>query len=111
MGCHEIQQIGWQWAGRISPRLAGSPGWQHRVADTSDDGTQPSGRFPRSLRGCADPELLRPVLELSATYLGAAFEEADRQYGSFGRFLGYGLEVSEAMLAVTTLKSGSLTME
>ena len=47
----------------------------------------------------ADPELLRPVLELSATYLGAAFEEADRQYGSFGRFLGYGLEVSEAMLA------------
>jgi protein-tyrosine phosphatase len=47
----------------------------------------------------ADPELLRPVLELSATYLGAAFEEADRQFGSFGRFLGYGLEVSEAMLA------------
>ena len=47
----------------------------------------------------ADPELLRPILELSATYLGAAFEEADRQYGSFGRFLGYGLEVSEAMLA------------
>jgi protein-tyrosine phosphatase len=46
----------------------------------------------------ADPELLRPVLELSATYLGAAFEEADRQYGSFGRFLAYGLEVSEAML-------------
>ena len=46
-----------------------------------------------------DPELVRPVLELSATYLGAAFEEADRQYGSFGRFLGYGLEVSEVMLA------------
>src|SRR6266566_6521073 len=46
----------------------------------------------------ADPELLRPVLELSATYLGAAFEEADRQYGSFGRFLAYGLEVSEVML-------------
>lgn len=46
----------------------------------------------------ADPELVRPVLELSATYLGAAFEEADRQYGSFGRFLAYGLEVSEAML-------------
>src|SRR2546430_285583 len=46
----------------------------------------------------ADPELLRPVLELSPTYLGAAFEEADRQYGSFGRFLAYGLEVSEAML-------------
>ena len=47
----------------------------------------------------ADPELLRPVLEQSATYLGAAFEEADRRYGSFGRFLAYGLEVSEAMLA------------
>ena len=46
----------------------------------------------------ADPELLRPILEQSATYLGAAFEEADRSYGSFGRFLAYGLEVSEAML-------------
>jgi hypothetical protein len=47
----------------------------------------------------ADPELLRPILEQSPTYLGAAFEEADRCYGSFGRFLAYGLEVSEAMLA------------
>ena len=47
----------------------------------------------------ADPELLRPILEQSATYLGAAFEEADRSYGSFGRFLTYGLEVNEAMLA------------
>jgi protein-tyrosine phosphatase len=47
----------------------------------------------------ADPELLRPILEQSATYLGAAFEEADRRYGSFGRFLTYGLEVNEAMLA------------
>jgi len=46
----------------------------------------------------ADPELLRPILEQSATYLGAAFEEADRRYGSFGRFLTYGLEVNEAML-------------
>ena len=35
----------------------------------------------------ADPALLRPILEQSATYLGAAFEEADRRYGSFGRFL------------------------
>ena len=32
----------------------------------------------------ADAELLRPILEQSATYLGAAFEEADRRYGSFG---------------------------
>ena len=47
----------------------------------------------------ADPELLRPILEQSATYLGAAFEEADRSYGSFGRFLTLGLEVSEARLA------------
>ena len=46
----------------------------------------------------ADPELLRPILDQSATYLGAAFEEADRRYGSFGRFLTHGLEVSEAML-------------
>ena len=46
----------------------------------------------------ADPELIRPILELSATYLGAAFEEADRRYGSFGRYLAYGLEVSEVML-------------
>jgi protein-tyrosine phosphatase len=47
----------------------------------------------------ADLELIRPFLEQSATYLGAAFEEADRQYGSFGRFLAYGLEVSETMMA------------
>jgi protein-tyrosine phosphatase len=46
----------------------------------------------------ADPELLRPILEQSPTYLGAAFEEADRRYGSFGRFLTCGLQVSEAML-------------
>jgi protein-tyrosine phosphatase len=47
----------------------------------------------------ADLELLRPVLDQSPTYLGAAFEQADRQYGSFGRFLTHGLGVSEAMLA------------
>jgi protein-tyrosine phosphatase len=46
----------------------------------------------------ADPALLRPILEQSATCLGAAFEEADRRYGSFGRFLAHGLDVSEAML-------------
>src|SRR5580704_14914780 len=45
----------------------------------------------------ADPELLRPILEQSATYLGAAFEEADRRYSSFGRFVTRGLEVSDAM--------------
>ena len=46
----------------------------------------------------ADPELLRPVMEQSATYLGAAFEEAERGYGSFGRFVTRGLEVGDAML-------------
>src|SRR5580658_1487938 len=46
-----------------------------------------------------DAELLRPVLEQSATYLGAAFEEVDRRYGSFGRFLTAGLQVGESMLS------------
>jgi protein-tyrosine phosphatase len=45
-----------------------------------------------------DPELLRPIMEQSATYLSAAFEEVDRRYGSFGAFLTHGLDVSEAML-------------
>jgi protein-tyrosine phosphatase len=47
----------------------------------------------------ADPELLRPILEQSATYLGAAFEEADRRYSSFEEFLTRGLEVTSALLA------------
>jgi protein-tyrosine phosphatase len=46
----------------------------------------------------ADPELLRPIMEQHAAYLGAAFEEADRRYGSFGAFLAHGLEASGAML-------------
>ena len=46
----------------------------------------------------ADPELLRPIMELSATYLSTAFEEAERRYSSFGRFVTYALEVSEAMV-------------
>jgi len=46
----------------------------------------------------ADPELLRPIMEQSATYLGAAFEEAERRYSSFGRFVTYGLETGGAML-------------
>jgi len=46
----------------------------------------------------ADPELLRPIMEQSATYLGAAFEEAERRYSSFGRFVTHGLEISDAML-------------
>jgi len=46
-----------------------------------------------------DPELLRPILELSPTYLGAAFEEADRRYSSFEEFLTVGLGVSDALIA------------
>ena len=46
----------------------------------------------------ADPELLRPIMEESPTYLGAAFEEAERSYGSFGQFVTHGLEISDAML-------------
>jgi protein-tyrosine phosphatase len=46
----------------------------------------------------ADPELLRPIMEQSATYLGAAFEETERRYASFGRFVTLGLEISDAML-------------
>jgi protein-tyrosine phosphatase len=46
-----------------------------------------------------DPELLRPILEQSATYLSAAFQEADRRFGSFDRFLADGLEVGAAMLS------------
>jgi protein-tyrosine phosphatase len=46
----------------------------------------------------ADPELLRPIMEQSATYLGAAFEEAERRYSSFGRFVTHGLAVGDEML-------------
>ncbi len=46
-----------------------------------------------------DPELLQPILEQSATYLEAAFEEADRSYSSFDRFLTRGLGLSDALLA------------
>jgi protein-tyrosine phosphatase len=57
-------------------------------------------RFDLVKTGIArDPELLRPLLEQSATYLGAAFEEADRRYGSFGRFLAHGLDVGQSLLA------------
>jgi protein-tyrosine phosphatase len=46
-----------------------------------------------------DPELLRPILEQSPTYLEAAFEQADRSFGSFGEFLSRGLDVSDTALA------------
>jgi protein-tyrosine phosphatase len=46
-----------------------------------------------------DPGLLRPILEQSPTYLEAAFEQADRSFGSFGEFLSRGLDVSDTALA------------
>jgi protein-tyrosine phosphatase len=46
----------------------------------------------------ADPELLRPIMEQSATYLSTAFEETERRYSSFDRFVTYGLDVSDAMV-------------
>jgi protein-tyrosine phosphatase len=54
----------------------------------------------------ADQELIRPVLEQSPTYLGAAFDEAERWYGSFGAFLTHGLETSES--ALDELRKGML---
>ncbi|MQY06641.1 tyrosine-protein phosphatase [Actinomadura macrotermitis] len=46
-----------------------------------------------------DPELLRPLLEQRPAYLEAAFEEADRRYGSFDAFLRDGLGLDDAVLA------------
>ena len=46
----------------------------------------------------ADPDLLLPVLEQSPTYLAAAFEEAERRYGSFGAFVTHGLQVGKSAL-------------
>ncbi|MEU5877766.1 tyrosine-protein phosphatase [Spirillospora sp. NPDC047279] len=45
-----------------------------------------------------DPELLRPLLEQRPAYLEAAFDEADRRYGSFDRFLADGLDLDPAAL-------------
>jgi protein-tyrosine phosphatase len=46
-----------------------------------------------------DPELIRPILEQSPTYLAAAFEEADRRYGSFSAFVTHGLQVGRSALS------------
>jgi protein-tyrosine phosphatase len=55
----------------------------------------------------ADQELIRPILEQSPTYLGAAFDEAERRYGSFAAFVNHGLETSEHTLH--ELRVGMLT--
>jgi protein-tyrosine phosphatase len=46
-----------------------------------------------------DPELLRPIMEQSPTYLAAAFEEAERRYGSFSAFVTHGLQVGKSALS------------
>lgn len=46
----------------------------------------------------ADPDLLRPILDQSPTYLAAAFEEAERRYGSFSAFVTHGLQVGKSGL-------------
>lgn len=45
-----------------------------------------------------DAELLRPILEQSPTYLAAAFEEAERRYGSFSAYVTHGLQVGKPEL-------------
>jgi protein-tyrosine phosphatase len=42
-----------------------------------------------------DPELLRPILEQSPTYLSVAYDETERRFGSFGAFVAYGLGVGD----------------
>jgi protein-tyrosine phosphatase len=54
----------------------------------------------------SDPELIRPVLEQSPTYLGAAFDEVERRFGSFARFVTHGLGVGES--ALRELRTGML---
>jgi protein-tyrosine phosphatase len=46
----------------------------------------------------ADQELIRPVLDQSPTHLEAAFDEAERRYGSFSAFVTHGLEAGESAL-------------
>jgi len=45
-----------------------------------------------------DPELLRPLLEQQPAYLNAAFDEAERRYGSFDAFLRDGLDLTTETL-------------
>lgn len=42
-----------------------------------------------------DPEVLVPLLEVRAEYLQAAFDELDRTYGTFARYLGDGLGLGD----------------
>lgn len=56
-----------------------------------------------------DPELLRPVMEVSPTYLEAAFDEVDRSFGSFTAFLEVGLGIDAERL--WALRDELLTIE
>lgn len=56
-----------------------------------------------------DPELLRPVMEVSPTYLEAAFEEVERIFGSFTVFLERGLGMDAERLSA--LRAGLLTVD
>ncbi|MEV7417375.1 tyrosine-protein phosphatase [Streptomyces sp. NPDC089919] len=49
--------------------------------------------------GMQDPHLLDAFLDVDADYLGAAFDEAVRQYGSFPAFVRHGLGADDATLA------------
>ncbi|MFF5172207.1 tyrosine-protein phosphatase [Micromonospora sp. NPDC000089] len=44
-----------------------------------------------------DPETVRPVLEVRAAYLDAAYDEVHRVHGSFDRYLADGLGVTDAL--------------
>jgi protein-tyrosine phosphatase len=47
----------------------------------------------------ADPDLLRPLLEVRAEYLAMAFDEVTRVYGTFDRFVTRGLELDRETVA------------
>ena len=46
-----------------------------------------------------DPATARPVLEVRAEYLDAAYDEVRRVHGSFGAYLRDGLGVTDEMVA------------
>ena len=47
----------------------------------------------------ADPELLRPVLEVRPEYIAASFAAVKKQYGTFDKYLRKGLGISPAEVA------------
>ena len=51
-----------------------------------------------------EPELLRPIMEVSPGYLYAAFHEAERQYGSLESFLRHGTGIDAARLRAALLE-------